>query len=221
MTNKFTLQIDMRALKACSFCALSKKDVDDDTDFHGIIVEINNTDTIMVGLGRQKMVVMRAGNGLDSLSGSKTFVIPQESIEKIKVTSSKNIYGWLTIDGTDVLIECDESYQFSCVDVAIPDWKRLVPESVSNESANYRFEDLATMQRILELFHPRNSIQIAQNGLNFGVVCFDYGCGSGFGVIAPTRHKPTFSLAEWARKSIQPEIWKDMMEEFQNAKKYA
>lgn len=218
MTNKFTLQIDMRALKACSFCALSKKDVDDDSDFHGIIVEINNTDTIMVGLGRQKMVVMRAGNGLDGLSGSKTFVIPKESIEKIKVTSSKNIYGWLTIDGTDVLIECDESYQSSCVDVAIPDWKRLVPESVSNESAHYRFEDLATMQRILELFHPSNSIQIAQNGLNFGVVCFGYGCG--FGVIAPTRHKPTFGLAEWARKSIQPEIWKEF-QEFQNAKKYA
>lgn len=133
-------------------------------------------------------------------------IIPRSMVEKIKAPKKGNPCVTLTYDDTGekreiTLKDGDSQVSMIEVDGKYPDWRRVIPDSLTGETACYDFKYLACCQKAAEILGNRYCA-ILHNGNSPGVVDFS---NDGFmAIVMPMRGNTDakgWAVPEWTGKT--------------------
>jgi len=201
---KVTLSI--RALRAVLVAVSSEE-----TRYYlnGINLEFTPDGVIMAATDGHRMIVLRQPYGEHGATGAHASVIvPRDLVAKLKVNKRDgDAMTTLTIgdDGRLTFEHAGESFGGSRIDGAFPDYRRVVPQNVSNEAAQYNPAYLADFAKArVELgAEPTKkggaSPVVRYNGGSPAIVDFAYGTSfQAIGVIMPIRDRTDVTYYLWA-----------------------
>ena len=198
---KVTLNI--RALRA-TLVAVSTEE----TRYYlnGINLEFTPEGVTMCATDGHRMIVLRQPYGEHAATGAHASVIvPRDLVAKLKINPRMK-----TLDTTDLTIGDDgrltfehagESFGGSRVDGNFPDYRRVVPQDLTGEAAQYDpiyLADFAKARK--ELGGDRTTSPIVRyNGGSPAVVDFAWGTGfQAIGVLMPIRDRTEPTVHYWA-----------------------
>jgi DNA polymerase-3 subunit beta len=183
---------------------------------NGINLEFTPDGVIMAATDGHRMIVLRQPYGEHGATGAHASVIvPRDLVAKLKVKHK-------TLDTTDLTIADDgkltfehagESFGGSRIDGSFPDYRRIVPQDLNGEAAQYNPAYLADFAKARQELtgqkadrDGKTSPIVRYNGGSPAVVDFAYETGfDAFGIIMPLR--TTDHCAEvhysWARAPAQ------------------
>jgi DNA polymerase-3 subunit beta len=129
----------------------------------------------------------------------QSVIIPASLIAKIKI--KKKAYPWaeLTVDGDNLTFDyMGETYGGKAIDGLFPDWRRVVPGTVSGETAQFNGDYIATLQKAGNVFLESDKAipHIHHNGESPSLVTF--GGDKFFGVLMPVRSNDPMPDLAWA-----------------------
>lgn len=204
-----TIQIDRKALKAASRFA-GVKDVR--YYLNGVYVECNGPETRIIGCDGHTMAVHRATDNDRMNFGLVTFIIPNDAVKAMlawKTPKGSHIVDAVSLTVPDDGIgECRAEFYGSAVvfrpiDGKFPDYRRVLPLTVSGETAQYNPEYLCRALDAARDLRGKNRVfssGIAHNGSGSGVIRIDENM---FAVIMPTRlDAPAADEFAWAREQM-------------------
>jgi DNA polymerase-3 subunit beta len=213
---KVTLSI--RALRAVLVAVSSEE-----TRYYlnGINLEFTPDGVIMAATDGHRMIVLRQPYGEHAATGAHASVIvPRDLVAKLKINPRMK-----TLDTTDLTIGDDGRLTFeyagelfggSRIDGSFPDYRRIVPQNVSNEAAQYNPAYLADFAKArVELGAETTkkggaSPVVRYNGESPAVVDFAYGTGfQAIGVIMPLRVPTTMVATPHTWASAPRAAWPD------------
>jgi DNA polymerase-3 subunit beta len=205
---KVTLNI--RALRA-TLVAVSTEE----TRYYlnGVNLEFTPDGVTMCATDGHRMIVLRQPYGEHAATGAHASVIvPRDLVAKLKVRHKTLDETTLTIgdDGRLTFEHAGESFGGSRVDGTFPDYRRVVPQDLTGEAAQYDpiyLADFAKARK--ELGGDRTTSPIVRyNGGSPAVVDFAYGTGfQAIGVLMPIRDRTETTYYTWA--SAPAAAWPD------------
>lgn len=172
---------------------------------NGINVECHRTVAYLVATNGHFLGICRVERDSDDC-GTGSFILPREVLEKIKPTGK-----WaadlvtVTVEGDHFTIAdaiAGTETRGAVVDGTFPDWRRVVPDKVSGESAQYSAEYLAAMAKAagdLGYKGAGNGYAIGQNGQASAIVEFQ-SSPHFLGVIMPIRDEAPTIPHHWVRE---------------------
>lgn len=192
--------IDRTALKAVSRFAPAK-----DIRYYlvGVYVESSPLETRLIATDGHALIVHRAAAKGDNV-GSWSGIIPLDTIKTLmKIKGMKN---W-TMEITDAgngeyrIQYGSEAVIFRQIDGKFPDYRRVVPPTVNNETAHYDPELLMRVKNAAEDFGIKNAaFSLAHNGKGTGVCHITADC---MALVMPMVSDPVDMLAvKWAAEPL-------------------
>jgi len=180
---------------------------------NGINLEFTPDGVVMAATDGHRMIVLRQPYGEHAATAAHASVIvPRDLVAKLKIKLK-------TLDTTDLTIADDgrltfehagESFGGSRIDGTFPDYRRIVPQNVSNEAAQYNPAYLADFAKArVELgAEPTKkggaSPVVRYNGGSPAVVDFAYNTGfQAVGVIMPLSNRTDVTYYLWASTPAQ------------------
>ena len=192
------ITIDHSVVKALLICA-AKQDVR--YYLKGVCVDARaNGDVVLVATdGHRLLAYPVAVDAIEALAPGQ-YIIPREALEAVKPCKAGRRVLPITIEidtakGLENKITGATSAVTPLIDGKFPDWRRVLPKTVSNEPAQYQAEYLGDFGRIAELFGTKQP-HIHYNGSSAAIVG---NLGAALGVLMPMRSDAEFStLSAWA-----------------------
>jgi DNA polymerase-3 subunit beta len=139
-------------------------------------------------------------------------IIPAALIAKLKVKRNADPWAELTINGLDLSFEYrGETFGGKAIDGTFPDWRRVVPVTVSGEPAQFNGDYIATLQKAGNVFSESDKAipHIHHNGESPSLVTF--GPDKFFGVLMPVRSNDLMPNLSWALEA-SPIVTQDAAE---------
>ena len=205
---KVTLNI--RALRA-TLVAVSTEE----TRYYlnGINLEFTPDGVVMAATDGHRMIVLRQPYGEHAATAAHASVIvPRDLVVKLKIKLKTLDETTLTIgdDGKLTFEHAGESFGGARVDGTFPDYRRVVPQDLTGEAAQYNpiyLADFAKARK--ELGGDRTTSPVVRyNGGSPAVVDFAYETGfDAFGVLMPLRTTDRTLYYTWA--SAPAAAWPD------------
>lgn len=205
------ITIDHSVIKALLICA-AKQDVR--YYLKGVLVDARATDVTLVTTDGHRMLAYPvATDAIEALAPGQ-YIIPREALEAVKPCKAGRVTLPITIEivtapdqpdperagvtikgKTSVTITGATSAVTPLIDGKFPDWRRVLPKTVSGEPTQYQAEYLGDFGRIAELFGTKQP-HIHYNGSSAAIVS---NLGAALGVLMPMRSDAEFSaLPAWA-----------------------
>lgn len=192
------ITIDHNTIKALLICA-AKQDVR--YYLKGVLVDARaNGDVILVTTDGHRMLAYPvAVDAIEALAPGQ-YIIPREALEAVKPCKAGRITLPITIEidvahGRENKITGATSTVTPLIDGKFPDWRRVLPKTVSGEPAQYQAEYLGDFGRIADLLGTKYP-HIHHNGSSAAIVG---NLGAALGVLMPMRSDAEFSaLPAWA-----------------------
>jgi DNA polymerase-3 subunit beta len=210
---KVTLNI--RALRA-TLVAVSTEE----TRYYlnGINLEFTPDGVVMAATDGHRMIVLRQPYGEHGATAAHASVIvPRDLVAKLKVKHKVVEETTLTIadDGKLLFEHAGESYGGSRVDGTFPDYRRVVPQDLTGEAAQYNPQYLADFAKARQELtgskldkDGKGSPIVRYNGGSPAIVDFAYGTGfQAIGVLMPIRDRTDATYHSWAH--TQAAAWPD------------
>ena len=132
----------------------------------------------------------------------ESIIIPAGLIAKLKVKRNADPWAELTINGLDLSFDYrGETFGGKAIDGCFPDWRRVVPSTVSGEPAQFNGDYIATMQKAGNVFSESDKSipHIHHNGDSAALVTF--GGDKFFGVLMPVRSNDPMPNLSWAMEA--------------------
>ena len=183
--------INLRALKACALVASTEA-----TRYYlqGVSLEVAPMHNIMVATNGHVLIAAKRASASNTVQtapeGTPPIIIPSTMIAQIKLTRRSPDTGELTIEKDRLTLEYDAGTLVGkAVDGTFPDWRRVVPASVSGEVGHYNPAYLALLGKAYALLTDSDckALSIGHNGEACALV--DLG-ENNIGAIAPCRSPP-------------------------------
>ena len=206
------ITIDHSVIKALLICA-AKQDVR--YYLKGVLVDARaNGDVVLVTTDGHRMLAYPvATDAIEALAPGQ-YIIPREALEAVKpCKAGRHVLpitieivtapdqpdperAGVTIKGkTSITVAGATSAVTAPIDGIYPDWRRVLPKTVSGEPTQYQAEYLGDFGRIAELFGTKQPY-IHYNGSSAAIVG---NLGAALGVLMPMRSDAEFSaLPAWA-----------------------
>jgi len=192
------ITIDHSVIKSLLICA-AKQDVR--YYLKGVCVDARaNGDVVLVTTdGHRLLAYPVATDAIEALTVGQ-YIIPREALEAVKPCKAGRRVLPITIEidtakGLENNITGATSVVTSLIDGKFPDWRRVLPKTVSGEPAQYQAEYLGDFGRIAELLGTKYP-HIHHNGSSAAIVG---NLGAALGVLMPMRSDAEFSaLPAWA-----------------------
>jgi len=195
------MMINLKALKAVAlFCSK------DETRYYlkGVNLQFRSDHVIMVATNGHMLSVIKQdfADPLDSIIPDT--IVPIELIDRIKLHRATD-YAELYVDGRRVSITyMGATYQDGSIDGSFPDYRRVIPASVSGETAQFDPQYITIFAKAKAMLSGIKTplVPISHNGLSPALmdwcVCDDTHV-SGFGVLMPVRKQEILSAPPaWA-----------------------
>lgn len=192
------ITIDHSALRALLICA-AKQDLR--YYLKGVCVDARaNGDVVLVATDGHRMLAYPvAADAIEALAPGE-YIIPREALEAVKPCKAGRTTLPITIE-IDVARRLENkitgatSTVTPLIDGKYPDWRRVIPKSVSNEPAQFQADYIGDFGRVAELLGTKYP-QIHHNGSSGAIVG---NLGAALGVIMPMRlDEPFNGLPAWA-----------------------
>jgi len=182
------MEIDIRALKACSF-AMST----DETRYYlkGVCLEISDGGVLAIATDGHRMVAIAATDEWSSkmdghtVPGAKEIIVPADTLKRIKL-NKRITHGTITQSGDEWRIDyyCD-AYVFKPIDGSFPLWRRVLPKhSQVGAWAHFNPDHVSDFGKIASVYGSQCSI--IPDGPNPAWVAFGDAV-PGIGVLMPRR----------------------------------
>ena len=191
------ITIDHNTIKALLICA-AKQDVR--YYLKGVLVDARASDVTLVTTdGHRLLAYPVAVDAIEALAPGQ-YIIPREALEAVKPCKAGRHVLPITIEidvahGRENKITGATSAVTPLIDGKFPDWRRVLPKTVSNEPAQYQAEYLGDFGRIADLLGTKYP-HIHHNGSSAAIVG---NLGAALGVLMPMRSDAEFStLSAWA-----------------------
>jgi DNA polymerase-3 subunit beta len=192
------ITIDHNIAKALLICA-AKQDIR--YYLKGICVDARaNGDVVLVTTdGHRLLAYPVATDAIEALAPGQ-YIIPREALEAVKPCKAGRHMLPITIEidtakGLENKITGATSTVTPLIDGKFPDWRRVLPKTVSGEPAQYQAEYLGDFGRIADLLGTKQP-HIHYNGSAAAIVG---NLGAALGVLMPMRSDAEFSaLPAWA-----------------------
>lgn len=182
------ITIEHSIIKALLICA-AKQDLR--YYLQGVCVDAraNGDVTLVTTDGHRMLAYPVAVDAIESLAPGQ-YIIPREALEAVKPAKAGRTTLPITIEidvahGRDNKITGATSTVTPLIDGKFPDWRRVMPASVSNELAQYNCDYVGDFGRIAQLMgakHPM--VCINHNGASPAVIT---GLAPALGVLMPLR----------------------------------
>lgn len=194
------ITVSVKHLQAALYCA-SKKDVR--YYLNGVLIEANPSEVRVVGTDGHVIAVLReqAAPGTPAVE----LIVPRDVLESLKTKAetvtleSDDGQAWAISDG-------QMSLRFNAVDAKFPDYRRIIPGSVTGLPGNYSSELLSQFAKVAKVLRrPAASVTLYQNGPNDAALVSIYERPEFCGVIMPcwpsgNRTKILPDAPTWARE---------------------
>ena len=138
-------------------------------DLNGVYAEVSDTQLILTATDGHRMVSIR----LDVEPGQRTtkFIIPGSLLKDVK----PKLMTYLSISDDDKLITVkqeDWAKQSAPLDGVFPAYRRVIPQKISGEAANYNPQYLLDAAKAVNMLTGRSTMSLAMshNGSDAGVV---------------------------------------------------
>lgn len=191
------ITIDHNTIKALLICA-AKQDVR--YYLNGVCVDARASDVTLVTTDGHRMLAYPvATDAIEALTVGQ-YIIPREALEAVKPAKAGRVTLPITIEidtakGLENKITGATSVVTPLIDGKFPDWRRVLPKTVSGEPAQYQAEYLGDFGRIAELLGTKHP-HVHHNGSSAAIVG---NLGAALGVLMPMRSDAEFSaLPAWA-----------------------
>ena len=192
------ITIDHSVVKALLICA-AKQDVR--YYLKGVLVDARaNGDVVLVTTDGHRMLAYPvATDAIEALAPGQ-YIIPREALEAVKPCKAGRHVLPITIEidvanGRENKITGATSTVTPLIDGKYPDWRRVLPKTVSGEPTQYQAEYLGDFGRIADLLGTKYP-HIHHNGSSAAIVG---NLGAALGVLMPMRSDAEFSaLPAWA-----------------------
>lgn len=191
------ITIDHSVIKALLICA-AKQDVR--YYLKGVLVDARASDVTLVTTDGHRMLAYPvATDAIEALAPGQ-YIIPREALEAVKPCKAGRVTLPITIEidvahGRENKITGATSAVTPLIDGKFPDWRRVMPKTVSGEPAQYQAEYLGDFGRIAELLGTKHP-HVHHNGSSAAIVG---NLGAALGVLMPMRSDAEFStLPAWA-----------------------
>jgi hypothetical protein len=139
------IEIPTRALRAAVIAA-PKQDVRN--YLTGVFVEIRPEQTIVVGTNGHWLFAARHCH--EDCQGSEDLIIPRDTVETALKGNKDETLLLARLDGDEWRLG---ALIFKPIDGTYPDWRRVVPETVSNENADFSPKYIAETSRALSIWN--------------------------------------------------------------------
>ena len=204
----FKVTLNIRALRA-TLVAVSSEE----TRYYlnGINLEFTPDGVVMAATDGHRMIVLRQPYGEHGATAAHpSVIVPRDLVAKLKIHPRMK-----TLDTTDLTIADDgrltfehagESFGGSRIDGSFPDYRRIVPQNLTGEAAQYNPQYLADFAKARkELGGDRTTSPVVRyNGESPAVVDFAWGTGfQAIGVIMPIRDRTDATYHSWASAPAQ------------------
>jgi len=185
------MMINLKALKAVAlFCSK------DETRYYlkGVNLQFRSDHVIMVATNGHMLSVIKQdfADPLDSIIPDT--IVPIELIDRIKLHRATD-YAELYVDGRRVsMTYMGATYQDGSIDGSFPDYRRVIPASVSGETAQFDPQYITIFAKAKAMLSGIKSplVTISHNGLSPALMdwvqCDDTHI-LGFGVLMPVRQQ--------------------------------
>lgn len=193
------LTIDHSVIKALLICA-AKQDVR--YYLKGVCVDARaNGDVVLVATDGHRMLAYPvAADAIEALAPGE-YIIPREALEAVKPCKAGRTTLPITIE-IDVARRLENKITGATsaitplIDGKYPDWRRVIPKSVSNEPAQFQADYIGDFGRVAELLGGKHGPMIHHNGSSGAIVG---NLGAALGVVMPMRlDEPFNGLPAWA-----------------------
>lgn len=180
------ITIDHSVIKALLICA-AKQDVR--YYLKGVLVDVRASDVTLVTIdGHRLLAYPVATDAIEALAPGQ-YIIPREALEAVKPCKAGRITLPITIEidtvkGLENKITGATSVVTPLIDGKFPDWRRVMPKTVSGEPTQYNPEYVSGFGDICKLLGGKYGPYINHNGSSAAPVT---NLGPALGVIMPLR----------------------------------
>ena len=191
--------INPRALKACALAASTEKGR---YYLQGVSLEMAPPHNIMVATNGYVLIAAKRASADNTVQaapeGTPPVIIPSTMIAQIKLTRRCGDTGELTIEKDRLTLEYDAGTLVGkAIDGTFPDWRKVVPASVSGKVGHYNPAYLALLGKAYALLtdFEYKALSIGHNGEGCALV--DLGADA-IGAIMPCRSTaPPTERPDW------------------------
>lgn len=156
----------------------------------GVCVDARASDVTLVTTNGHRMLAYPvAADAIEALAPGQ-YIIPREALEAVKPAKAGRTTLPITIEidvvnGRENKITGATSTVTPLIDGNYPDWRRVMPKTISGEPAQYNTEYVADFGKIAQLMGAKNPhVYINHNGTGAAIVT---GLGAALGVLMPVR----------------------------------
>ena len=175
------MQLNVNYLKAAS-TAVGKDEVR--YYLKGVAVQANEKGIFIIATDGHRALIFRQS---DSYSGEPIdIIIPMETVNALKTKEE-------TVELTNGTQWSLGNLLFKPIDGTFPDWRRIIPSTVSNEISQFNYSYVGDLAKAAKALGKGTPVHIAHNGCSAALVTFGPGI-DGIGLIMPMRvqsHGPT------------------------------
>jgi DNA polymerase-3 subunit beta len=178
--------------KLSALRALANLAAKDDIRYYlnGLLIEANETTTRIVATNGHVMGIY--DNTEQENETSARFIIPIDAVEMLKPAKNKLDSVCITIERNDagevlrgvLTVIGGASVNFNAVSGSFPDYTRVVPDTVTGETAQFNPDYIADFKKAYKLLGAKN-FHIHHNGLSGAIV--DFNMSSFLGIMMPLR----------------------------------
>ena len=151
-----------------------------------VCIDVRATDAVAVATDGHKLIALplQLADDAPALVPGR-YIVRREALESVKPTLKRPII--VTIDPTLAAVTLDNgnaAMHSPLMDAVYPDWRKVVPLSVSGEPAQYNAEYIAAFGKAHKLLGGKYSPMIRHNGDNAARIVL---AGDAIGVLMPMR----------------------------------
>ena len=151
-TSEETMQVNLKYLQSLAKHIAPKSDIR--YYLNGVLLEVTAAGRFYVATDGHKLVAIREARQEGDTIGE--WIIPRDVILGIKIQKAGRNpveHAELEIDGAKAKLDyCGTGAVFAFVDGKFPDWRRVVPQTLSGELAQFNLELLSRIDDIRKAF---------------------------------------------------------------------
>ena len=172
------ISFDARTLKAALLCTST-----DETRYYlkGVAVQLDGDKLFIVATDGHRLLAMQPEftierDDTDAANRAEfgSVIIPADIVKNLKLDKRVNDCT-LTIDaGKGEIEHCGQSVRFGFVDGSFPNWRQVIPSTITGELAQFDASYIGELPKIVKAFDKRDSkIEIEHNGGSPAFVALD------------------------------------------------
>lgn len=163
------LSFDIRTLKAALLCTST-----DETRYYlkGVAVQLDDDKLFIVATDGHRLIAMqpeftieRDDTDAATRANFGSVIIPADIVKNLKPVRGVDECT-LIVDGIKGEIDyCGQSVRFGFIDGTFPEWRRVIPSTISGETAQFDARYIADLPKICAAFGTKDSkVEIEHNG---------------------------------------------------------